>query len=204
MEGGDFLDTLVGEGDHLGHLVGGEGAFFSASLEFDEVAGLGHDDVEIHGGVAVLGVVEVEDGFVIIDAGGDGGDEFGHGEVVELAGGHEFVEGDGGGDAAAGDGGGAGAAVCLEDVAIDPEGAGAEFLRSTTARRGAADEALDLGGSAVDFSTGDVAGFAVVGGVGEHAVFGRDPAALRRPAFSSSGGRPPGRSRRRSRGYFQS
>lgn len=64
----------------------------------------------------------------MVDACGDGGDEFLEGEVFDFPLGHHAVEGDGGGDACAGDGGGAGAAVCLEDVAIDPEGALADFL----------------------------------------------------------------------------
>jgi hypothetical protein len=147
-------------------------------VAFDVFSAFGHDDVEIDGGIAVLGVVKVKDGLVLVNAGADGGDEFLEWEILEFALGHEPVEGDGCGDASAGDGGGAGAAVGLEDVAIDPDGALAEFFEINDGAEGTADEALDLGGAPVELAAADVALFPVVGGVGEHGVFRADPAAF--------------------------
>ena len=77
----------------------------------------------------------------------------------------------------AGDGGGAGAAVGLDDVAVDPEGALAEGLHVDDRPQRAADEALDLVGAAGGrpprpasrWRAGD-------GGAGQHAVLGGDPA----------------------------
>jgi len=178
LKNNELFDSLTGESEHGGHLIRGEGTLFAAALKFDEIPVLGHDNVEIDGGIAVLGVVEVEDGFVLVDAGADGGDEFGHGEVLELALGHEAVEGDGDGDASAGDGGGAGAAVGLQDIAVDPESAFAEFLEVDDGAKGASDETLDLRGASVELAAVDVAGFSVVGGVGEHGILGGDPAAF--------------------------
>lgn len=106
----------------------GEDGFFACALNFNEFEGFGHDDVEVDGGCLVFGVVEVEDGCVFVDACGDGSDEFFEREVFDFAFCHHAIEGDGGGDAGSGDGGGACAAVCLEDIAIDPEGALADFL----------------------------------------------------------------------------
>ena len=145
-------------------------------MHFDEFEVFGHDDVEVDGGVFVLGVVEVEDGGALVDAGADGRDEFTEGEVGEAAGAEEAVEGDSHGDTAAGDGGGAGTSVGLEDVTIDPDGTLADFFEVDDSAESPADEALDLGGSAVEFSAVHIAGFAVVGGVGEHGILRGEPA----------------------------
>ena len=79
------------------------------------------------------------------------------------------------GEPAAGDGGGAGAAVGLDDVAVDGDFAFAEGVKVGDGAEAAADQAGDfLGASAVE---GAFAAAAGVGGGGEHVVFGGDPAA---------------------------
>jgi len=126
LEGDEFGDAFLAEGEETGELVRGEGGFFAGALDLDEFAGFGDDEVSVDGGVAVFDVVEVEEGFVFEDAGADGGDEFCEGRAEELLFFDETVESDGAGDAGTGDGGGAGAAVGLKDIAIDPDGALAE------------------------------------------------------------------------------
>ena len=126
LEGDEFGDAFLAEGEETGELVRGEGGFLAGALDFDEFAGFGDDEVSVDGGVAVFDVIEVEEGFVFEDAGADGGDEFCEGRAEELLFLDEAIEGDGAGDAGAGDGGGAGAAVGLKDIAIDPDGALAE------------------------------------------------------------------------------
>ena len=88
----------------------------------------------------------------------------------------QLLEGEAQGDEGAGDGGGARAAVGLDDVAVDPDGALAELSRSVTARRErpmrrwiswVRPEARPLLTSR---------GVRVEGGAREHAVFARDPA----------------------------
>src|SRR5206468_3120374 len=74
----------------------------------------------------------------------------------------------------AGDRGGAGAAVCLENIAIDREGALAEEVKLGDGAERPADETLDFGG-APGTATGLARG-AGMSGAGKHAVFGGDPA----------------------------
>src|SRR5690606_35455419 len=80
------------------------------------------------------------------------------------------------GDVAAGDRRGAGAAVGLEHVAVDPQGAWTEAIEVEAGAQRAADEALDLGLPPVLLADGPLD--AARGGPGQHAVFGGEPAAL--------------------------
>lgn len=82
-----------------------------------------------------------------------------------------------GGEVGAGDRRGARAAVGLEDVAVEPERVLAELVEVDDGAEGAADEALDLNGAAVDFAAGDVAGFPLERGVRQHRILGCEPAA---------------------------
>lgn len=173
----ELLGAVVGEVEHAVELVGGEGGFFAGALEFDEGALAGEDDIHIDFGADVFFVAEVEDGLALEDADTDAGDLVEEGGFLDFAFGDEFLGGEGDGDVGAGDGGGAGTAVGLEDITIEPDGAGSEFFEAEGGAHGAADEALDFGGSAVEFTAGDIAGFSGEGGVGEHGVFGGDPAA---------------------------
>lgn len=176
LERGDFGDTLLGKVEHGGHLFGGKHRLFAAALDFDKFMVLGHDNIEIDTGVFVFRVIEIEDRCILVDAGADAADQLFHRESFEFSLGHQGVEGDGNGDASPGDGGGAGSAVSLENVAIQPNGAFTECFEIDDGAEGAADQALDFGGPTVDFSTGDIARFSIEGGVGEHVVFGGEPA----------------------------
>ena len=80
-------------------------------------------------------------------------------------------------DVAAGDRRGARAAVGLEHVAVDPDGALAERLEVDDAAQRAADQPLDLDGAAVRAPLRDVALLALAGGRGQHPVLGGHPAA---------------------------
>ena len=137
----------------------------------------GHDDVEVHFGVFVFDIGEVEQLASVEEADADGGDAVHERVFGDAASVEERLDGEAGGEVGAGDGRGAGAAVGLEDIAIDPEGVLAELAQVEDGAEGTADEALDLDGAAVEFSAGDVALFALVGAVGEEGVFGGEPAA---------------------------
>ena len=78
------------------------------------------------------------------------------------------------GDKAAGDAGRAGAAVGLQHVAIDGDGAGAQGGQVDGGPQAAADEPLDFLAAAVDLAP--LPFFTRGGAAGQHAVFGRDPA----------------------------
>ena len=163
LEFEEFADTVAAEVKESGCFFAGESCFFAAALDFHELAFFGHDDVEVDGGVSVFGVVQVEEGFAFVYSSADGGDELSEGKIFEFSGVHEAVESDGDGDATAGDGGGAGSTVGLEDVAIEPEGAGAEFFEVDNGAEGPADEALDFRRSSIEATLGDIAGFSSEG-----------------------------------------
>ena len=77
----------------------------------------------------------------------------------------------------AGDGGGARAAVGLDHVAVEDDGALAQGVHVDDGAQAAADEALDLVGAAADLAAFAFSWGAGDGGAGQHGVLGRDPAA---------------------------
>ncbi len=172
----ESLDTGAGDVEHFAQLVAGVGRALRGGLSFDESARGGEDDVAVGLGLRVFLVVEVEKDLSVDDADGDGGDEFAHGGCGQGAGGDEFVEGQGKRGGSAGDGGGAGAAVGLEDVAIENDGALAEDAEVHDGAQGAADEALDFVGAATDLAALGLARCAGERGAGKHGVLGGDPA----------------------------
>jgi len=68
--------------------------------------------------------------------------------------------------------------LTASESAIHANGARAELLQVHGGADGAANQALDLGGATVEFAFGDVARFAAQGGVREHGIFRREPAAF--------------------------
>ena len=80
-------------------------------------------------------------------------------------------------DPGAGDGGGAGAAVGLDDVAVDGDLPLAERLEIDHGAQAAADQALNFNGAAVLLAGRGLAPRALERGARQHAVFGGDPAA---------------------------
>ena len=78
------------------------------------------------------------------------------------------------GDVGAVDGGRPRAAVGLQHVAVEPEGAFAEPGKVGDGAEAAADEALNLDAAAVDLA-GPVAGLARARAAGKHAVLGGEP-----------------------------
>jgi hypothetical protein len=77
----------------------------------------------------------------------------------------------------AGDRGRAGAAIGLDDVAVDGDLAFAERFEIDHGAHGAADQALDFQRAAGLLAGGGLAAHAVAGGARQHAVFGGHPAA---------------------------
>ena len=164
------------QGEHLGQLGLAEGGLFAGALQFDEFARGVHDEVQIHLRRGVFRVAKIQQGLLLDDADADGGDGAAQRVCGQLAFGHQLADRQGERHVAAGNGRGAGAAVGLQDIAVHPDGAGAQFLQVDGGAHGPADEALDFLGAPVNLALGDVALFALQGGVGEHRVFGRDPA----------------------------
>ena len=79
-------------------------------------------------------------------------------------------------DPGAGNGGGTGAAVGLDDVAVDGDLPLAERFQIDDRAQAAADQALNFDGAAVLLARRRLAARAFERGARQHAVFGRDPA----------------------------
>ena len=107
---------------------------FCGALDFDDATLAGHDKVSVGVGTAVFDVVEIENGAATVEASGDCGDVVAqHFSLQHVARFHPLqaiVQGNPG----AGNGGGSGAAVGLDDVAVDGIWRSPSALRSTTAR----------------------------------------------------------------------
>jgi hypothetical protein len=171
------VDTLFGVVEHLAKLDASVGIVLGGGLGLDEAAVGEHDDVHVDGGTGVFFIGQVEQDVAIDDADGCGGDHLLERGCFEGAGFDQLAESEGEGYAGSCDGSGASAAVGLEDVAVEDDGALAESLHVDDAAEAAADEALDLMGAAADFAALALAGGAGEGGAREHTVFGGDPAA---------------------------
>ena len=71
---GKIAHTFLRQIEKVEKLRPAERRFLRRALDLDDSAAPGHDEVGIRLGVAVLGVVEVEDGDTLIEAAGNGGD----------------------------------------------------------------------------------------------------------------------------------
>jgi hypothetical protein len=141
----------------------------------DDVAVGRQHEIAVRAGRAVLDVVEVQHRRAIVDAAADGGNLAADRIGGDLAGGDRLVDRDAEGNPGAGDRGGAGAAVGLDDVAIERDLAFAEFLEIDDGAQAAADQPLDFLRATGLLARGGFAASAGVGGARQHAIFGGDP-----------------------------
>ena len=79
------------------------------------------------------------------------------------------------------------AAIRLQHIAVHADGPRAKFFQIKRRAHGTANQPLNFRRTAVDLSLRDVPLFALQGGVGEHRVFRRDPAALTFCSFIQRG-----------------
>src|SRR6185312_552056 len=174
--GGDGPDAVLAQFHKSVELLPREGRLLTASLHFDELARAGHHQVHIHFGIAILHVLEIEAFLAIYDADAHrrdaGTNHFPNGNAQALLDTSNCIDD---GDEGAVDGGGARAAVGFQHVAIDPQGPFAELAEIDGGPQAPADQPLNLHRAAVDLAA-LVAGLAGVGGTGQHAVLGGEPA----------------------------
>ena len=142
-------DASSGGGDHLFELVGAEDIFFAAALEFHEIEFVGHDDIHIDAGIAVFDVVEIDEHFAVHDAHAHGGHAVFNGEFLDFSLLDEPLSRELDGNRCAGDRRCARATIGLQDIAIHPKCALAEFFQIHDGAEGSADEALNLGAASV-------------------------------------------------------
>src|SRR5919205_2076945 len=139
LSGADLGDPGLREVEHLVEPRPPERRPLRGRLHLDEPVVRGHDDVHVDLRRRVLRVVEVEERRPVDDSDRDGrhraGERVGEPEAVERA-----IRG----DVRAGDRGTAGAAVCLEDVAVEPQRPLAQPLEIGDGTQRAPDQALDL------------------------------------------------------------
>ena len=122
--------------------------FFRRALHLDDPFRAGHDEIGVGLRCGVLGVVEIEHRGAVADAAGDGrhmvAQRVGLEHLARLHPGDAVVQR----DEAAGDRGGAGAAIGLDDVAIDGDLPFAERFEVKHRAQAPADQALDFDGAA--------------------------------------------------------
>jgi hypothetical protein len=138
-------------------------------LNFDQTAGTEPDDVHIDLGPRIFDVIEVDDRLPFDDPRADGGDAVSEDRARSVA--KPRFQRVGDGDERAGDGCGSRSAVGLDHVGVNMDRPGAEGLGVDHGSEAPADQALDLGRSAVG-----LAFLASRRAPGEHRVFGREPA----------------------------
>ena len=67
-------DTLVAQVEQGVEALAVKGRLLAGALELDHLTGIGGDEVHVDLGVAVLGIIEVEQGVAVDNAHGDGSD----------------------------------------------------------------------------------------------------------------------------------
>ena len=157
-------------------MFAGEGGVFAGALDFHEFPGFGHDDVHVHIGAGVFFVGQVKADVAVDEPNGDGCNGREQGVSGDHPASFQLGDGVGEGDVRAGDGRGAGAAVGLQDVAVDGNGVFPEFPQVNGRPKGPANQSRDFVGPAFDFAFHGFARHAFVGGGGQHGVFGGEPA----------------------------
>ena len=165
-----------GEIEQRIELVAAECVTFGRALHFDEAAAIVHDHVHVGLGAGILGVVEIEHRHARADA-----DRHGRHLAVQRRGSDEplreqRVAGIGERHVSAGNRRGARAAVGLQHIAVERDGAFAERGQVGHGAQDAADQSLDLLRAAALLALGRLARRARMRRARQHAVFGGDPA----------------------------
>src|SRR3569623_80945 len=195
--GDELADAALREFEHGLQFFHAEGVALGRALHLDEGAGLVHYHVHVGFGVGIFGVIEVEHRHTLVDADRHRRHLAVNGVFIDDAALLHVAHGVNQRDVAARDGRGAGAAVGLEDVAIDGDGALAQRRRIHHGPQRAADQALDFHGAAALLALRGLALGALAGGARQHAVFGGDPAAAvafdpaRHAVFDAGGAQHP-------------
>ena len=137
----------------------------------------GAHEVGVHRGLGVLLVVQVQEQLPLVDPGAHRGHLLPDGQGGQHPLAPETLQGQAQGHEGPGDAGGAGAAVGLQDVAVQDDGAGPQALEVHRGPERAADEPADLLGPALQPAPAGLPLRAAVGGARQHGVFGGEPAA---------------------------
>src|SRR5262249_6947158 len=150
-------------------------ALLAAGLTLNELAGLGHDQVQLHPGAFVLAVIQVEQFHAVYQADADGGYTTFENRSSRAE--NALVSSQRVGEGYEGpvNAGSTSAAVGFQDVAVNPECAFAQLFQVGDRAEASADEPLDLDRPTVDLAA-SVTLLAGVSAAGEHPVFRGQPA----------------------------
>src|SRR5205809_1403147 len=136
LEPNEASDADAGETQQIVQACPIERRLLGGALDLDEFAGARHDHVHVHGGAAILYIVQVQDWAPADDADADRRHAVADGRADA-----GLAKGVGDRDEAAGDRGRARSAVRLDHVAVDPDGALAHLGALDHGAQGAADRA---------------------------------------------------------------
>ena len=126
-----------------------EGSLLASALELNHLAGVGSDEIHVDLGVAVLGIIQVEQGVAVDNAHRDGSNLARERDALDLAGLDPHSKGVVQRHPGTGNARRTRAAIRLDHIAVDGNGVLAERLHVDDGTQAAADEALDLHGAAL-------------------------------------------------------
>ena len=142
-------DTLVTQVEQSVETLAVEGRLLAGTLEFDHLTRIGGDEVHVDLGVAVLGIIQVEQGVAVDDAHGNGGNLARERDALEFARLDPHGKGVVQRHPGAGNARRTRAAIGLDHIAVDGNGVLAERLHIDDGTQAAADKPLDLHGAAL-------------------------------------------------------
>ena len=172
----EFGDAFLREREQRVEFFATERMAFGRALQFDEAAAVVHDDVHVGVARAVFGVVEIEHRNAAIDADGNRRDRAVHRIALDRVLRLQPVDRIDQRDIRAGDRRGARAAIGLEHVAVERDGAFAERGAIDAGAQAASDQALDFHRAPALSAARGFALRAFARRARQHAVFGGDPA----------------------------
>src|SRR3989338_2003130 len=175
------------------HFGACEGVAFRRALHLDEVTVAQHHYIHVGVTGRVFSVIQIKYRHAFVDADRDRSDKIFERIFFDQSLAHQTGDRIVQRDKRAGDAGGTRAAIGLDHIAIDLDGALAEFSYIDYRAQAAANQALDFLGASGLFAPGRFARHAFIGGARQHAVFRRDPALaaaffVRRHLFIDAGG----------------
>lgn len=178
LRGHELFDTSASEVQQRIQFAALEGMAFGRTLNLNKAAGVVHHDIHVGFGGRIFGVVEVQHWRAAANADRNRRHVTVNRVALEQLAGEQAVDRINQGDIGARDRGRAGAAIGLNDIAVQRDLALAQRFEIDHGAQAAADQPLDFLGSAGLLATGRLAAHSVVRRARQHAVFGRDPAAI--------------------------
>src|SRR5471030_825852 len=173
----NFVHAFLRQLQHRVQLFWLERRAFGGALDFNEAASAGHHHVQVSLGSRIFQVVEVKHRLALVHANRNSRDHLlERVAAFQAATLLDHFQGINQGNHGAGDGCGAGAAIGLDNIAIDVQGDIAQFRHVQRCAQGTTNQTLDLQSTAALLATARFTLVTLAGGARQHAVFGGQPA----------------------------